>query len=408
MNENIEKACRMCLEENCKTDFFNLLLDDGNNRSNKALTEIFRINIEDNIQFPHKICLECNNLLLNFYDFYLEVMKNQAKLLLEFNSNGCKSDQASPQPSNIVDDETPLLASQDSAISTSNQPTRSKRHKRKRRGSTHRDRELTPVSTDSETDELPLSLIAKRQNCNNQSTTKVEQKFTCQECSEEFTKIYLYETHKETVHSSYPIDASPNIDTIKIISHNGSENVLKFKCKLCTFQSESQWETRRHQSTVHSSNETSGQKSKDSRPCGQKLVKVLSLNAIAERIPLIKRSQNLTDDQRLKIFYGFSCSRCKPCIELPTLSAFERHSEQCHNLTDISWLCCEVKLRNNCLVHHLNYHLGLPLVKNCSDNVLYETSYSKILEAIKKGEISHKSEISLKKREFVKKKRTNL
>lgn len=256
-----------------------------------------------------------------------------------------KSDQESPQPSNIVDDDPPELhtASQDSRISTSTRrQRRNKRHRR--RGSTHRTRELTPLSTESEDDELPLSVLVRRpsQQSNN--------KYTCQECSEEFDKIYLYETHKETVHSSYPVDASPNIDTIKIIV--GSQNILKFKCKQCSFQSESQWETRRHQSTMHVA----------TTAASQKLVKILSLNAIAERIPQIKKNKSLTADQRLKIFYGFSCSRCKPPLELSTLDAFEKHSAELHNLTDISWLCCEVKWRHEFLQQHLNYHLGMPHV----------------------------------------------
>lgn len=45
MSESSEIACRLCLEENCKDLFYDLLLEDGNNRSNKALTEIFRINV---------------------------------------------------------------------------------------------------------------------------------------------------------------------------------------------------------------------------------------------------------------------------------------------------------------------------------------------------------------------------
>lgn len=329
-------------------------------------------------------------------------MKNQAKLILEISSgsNACQNEHESPQPSNIVDDEPPELhtASQDSQISTSNQPSssqersRRKRKGRKRRGSTHRERELTPLSTESEEDELPLSVLVRRpssisQKINNGNSPRT--KFTCQECSEEFDKIYLYETHKETVHSSYPMDASPNIDTIKVILHSGSDNILKFKCKLCTFQSESQWETRRHQSTMHCDAPAKP------RPGGQKLVKVLSLNAIAERVPLIKKNKNLTPDQRLKMFYGFSCSRCKPPMELSSLTAFEKHSADTHNLTDISWLCCEVKLRNDFLQQHLNYHLGFPYIGVKRDNFLYKTSHTDVLQAIKKRKLGEMSVVEL-------------
>lgn len=312
-------------------------------------------------------------------------MKNQAKLILGINSasNACQNgEHESPQPSNIVDDEPPELhtASQDSQISTSNQNNR--RRKRKRRGgSTHRERELTPLSTESEDDELPLSVLVRRPSSPDKSP---RQKYSCQECAEEFDKIYLYETHKETVHSSYPVDASPNIDTIKIILHSGSVNMLKFKCKLCTFQSESQWETRRHQSTMHNG-------PVEPRPGGQKLVKVLSLNAIAERVPLIKKNKNLTADQRLKMFYGFSCSRCKPPLELSSLNAFENHSAEKHNLTDISWLCCEVKLRKQFLEQHLNYHLGSPYIGIKRDNSLFNSSQTEVVNAIKEktlGELS--------------------
>lgn len=327
-------------------------------------------------------------------------------LELSSGSHACESEHASPQPSNIVDDEPPELttaASQDSQISTSNQPAsmRNSRRKRKRRGSTHRDRELTPLSTESEDDELPLSVLVRRPSSVSQkSESKTKHiKYTCQECSEEFDKIYLYETHKETVHSSYPVDASPNIDTIKVILHSGSENILKFKCKLCTFQSESQWETRRHQSTTHTAiqqNRTNIPTAAPPRTGGQKLVKVLSLNAIAERVPMIKKNKNLTEDQRLKMFYGFSCSRCKPPIELSSLPEFEKHSEEMHNLTDISWLCCEVKLRNHLLQQHLNYHLGLPHIGVERDNFLYNSSHSNVLEAIKKKKLGDKSCVNLK------------
>lgn len=344
-------------------------------------------------------------------------MKNQAKLMLEYNSHACESEQGSPQPSNIVDDEHVQMqqtASQDSQISTSNQPvcnsngsssnnllTTKNRRKRKRRGnSTHRTRELTPLSTESEEDELPLSKLVRRPSTiSNQSEKRT--KFTCQECSEEFDKIYLYETHKETVHSSYPVDASPNIDTIKIITHSGNENILKFKCKLCTFQSESQWETRRHQSTSHeppimSSQDTAPPKS---RPSGQKLVKVLSLNAIAERVPMIKNNKNLTEDQKLKIFYGFSCSRCKPPLDLSSLHEFEKHSEEMHNLTDISWLCCDVKFRNVFLPQHLNYHLGLPHVNVGNDNILYKSSHSMTLNAIKNKKLRDNAYVEIEPKE---------
>ncbi|XP_063706895.1 uncharacterized protein LOC134835842 [Culicoides brevitarsis] len=372
MSEALQIACRLCLEENCRDHFYDLHLDEGNNRSSKALAEIFRINVEDDATLPNRICLDCNDRLLNLYDFYLEVMKNQAKLMLDLNSHPKKNE--SPQPSNIVDSENPpelQTASQDSRISTS---TRRKRRKRQRRGSTHRDRELTPLSTESEDDELPLSVLVRRPSEQSNS-----QKFTCQECSEEFTKIYLYETHKETVHSSYPVDASPNIDTIKIITHSGNENVLKFKCKLCAFQSESQWETRRHQSTTHNAT--------NSQPNGQKLLKILSLNAVAERILIIKKKKNLTPDQRLKTFYGFSCSRCKPPMELPTLAAFEKHAEETHNLTDIAWLCCDVKWRHHQLKQHLNYHLGVPQVVMKRDNFLFQAGSLKAIEIVNLAEI---------------------
>lgn len=46
-----EIACRLCLEENCKDDFHDLLSEEGNNRSNKALTEIFRINVRKFLYF---------------------------------------------------------------------------------------------------------------------------------------------------------------------------------------------------------------------------------------------------------------------------------------------------------------------------------------------------------------------
>lgn len=325
-------------------------------------------------------------------------------LELSSGSHACESENASPQPSNIVDDEPPELntASQDSQITTSNQPsssTRTSRKKRKRRGSTHRDRELTPLSTESEDDEIPLSVLVRRPSTLSQTNgneMKTRPKYTCQECSEEFDKIYLYETHKETVHSSYPIDASPNIDTIKIILHS---NMLKFKCKLCTFQSESQWETRRHQSTMHTPakqpKRTNVPVPTVARPGGQKLVKILSLSAIAERVPLIKKNKNLTADQRLKMFYGFSCSRCKPPFELCSLTEFEKHSEETHNLTDISWLCCEVKLRNHLLQQHLNYHLGLPYIGVERDNFLYKATHSDVLTAIKKRKLGNKSFIDL-------------
>lgn len=45
MSESLEISCRLCLEENCKDLFHDLLLEEGNNRSNKALNEIFRINV---------------------------------------------------------------------------------------------------------------------------------------------------------------------------------------------------------------------------------------------------------------------------------------------------------------------------------------------------------------------------
>lgn len=51
MSESPEIACRLCLEENCKDSFYDLLLEDGNNRSSKALNEIFRINVSSVVRF---------------------------------------------------------------------------------------------------------------------------------------------------------------------------------------------------------------------------------------------------------------------------------------------------------------------------------------------------------------------
>lgn len=45
MSQSLEISCRLCLEKNCKDLFHDLLLEEGNNRSNKALNEIFRINV---------------------------------------------------------------------------------------------------------------------------------------------------------------------------------------------------------------------------------------------------------------------------------------------------------------------------------------------------------------------------
>lgn len=42
-----DKICRLCLEEKCVEGncFYNLSSNDGNNRSSKALCEIFRIDV---------------------------------------------------------------------------------------------------------------------------------------------------------------------------------------------------------------------------------------------------------------------------------------------------------------------------------------------------------------------------
>lgn len=57
MTEVPKISCRLCLEENCKDLFHDLSLDEENNRSNKALMEIFRVNVSISYHFSHQILI---------------------------------------------------------------------------------------------------------------------------------------------------------------------------------------------------------------------------------------------------------------------------------------------------------------------------------------------------------------
>lgn len=326
-------------------------------------------------------------------------MKNQAKLMLDMNCSSANHE--SPEQSNIIDDyqsehinsnsngrlnemarneASPFLLN-----GNTNQRSTPNTSKKLRKRAAY----VFDTSSDSsEEDEVPLSRLARQMStASSNNTDQHNQSFDCTECGEEFTKIYLYETHKETVHSSYPIDASPNVDTRKIFVQTGGETILRFKCKYCSYQSGSMWDTRRHQISNHSGEETPRRLSTNSSSArspipqsppksqitGGKLVKVLSPNAIEERVPLIKAAKNLTNDQMLKMFYGLTCNRCKPHFELSNLDAFEEHCRDAHKLTDIAFLCCKVKWRKDMLLIHMKYHLDLPAVylgnKNLEMNI---------------------------------------
>uniref|UniRef100_A0A336LL36 CSON010368 protein n=1 Tax=Culicoides sonorensis TaxID=179676 RepID=A0A336LL36_CULSO len=75
--------CRLCLhvDKNSK----DLESDDfqfNQNNIKAALKDVFNIRINSNQNLPTHVCTVCSKKLTDFYTFYLDVMSNQAKLLL--------------------------------------------------------------------------------------------------------------------------------------------------------------------------------------------------------------------------------------------------------------------------------------------------------------------------------------
>lgn len=83
--------------------------------------------------------------------------------------------------------------------------------------------------------------------------------------------------------------------------------------------------------------------------------------AIEEKIKLIK--DNMTDDEKIKIFYGLQCTTCNTSVEFNKLVEYEEHCLKEHDIEVTSFMCCKTKIKRQFLVDHIEYHLGTPAVR---------------------------------------------
>lgn len=83
--------------------------------------------------------------------------------------------------------------------------------------------------------------------------------------------------------------------------------------------------------------------------------------AIEEKIKLI--NDNMTDDEKIKIFYGLQCTTCNTSVEFNKLVEYEEHCLKEHDIEVTSFMCCKTKIKRQFLIDHIEYHLGTPAVR---------------------------------------------
>lgn len=83
--------------------------------------------------------------------------------------------------------------------------------------------------------------------------------------------------------------------------------------------------------------------------------------AIEEKIKMIK--DNMTDDEKIKIFYGLQCTTCNTSVEFNKLVEYEEHCLKEHDIEVTSFMCCKTKIKREFLIDHIEYHLGAPAVR---------------------------------------------
>ncbi|XP_063706888.1 zinc finger protein 808-like [Culicoides brevitarsis] len=83
--------------------------------------------------------------------------------------------------------------------------------------------------------------------------------------------------------------------------------------------------------------------------------------AIEEKIKMIK--ETMTDDEKIKIFYGLQCTTCNTSVEFNKLTEYEEHCLKEHDIEVTSFMCCKTKIRREFLIDHIEYHLGTPAVR---------------------------------------------
>uniref|UniRef100_A0A336LM54 CSON003345 protein n=1 Tax=Culicoides sonorensis TaxID=179676 RepID=A0A336LM54_CULSO len=84
---SFHKLCRLCLKKCKPNDYYEDLCQDYSIRCKIAIQEIFNI-INVNNNFPAKVCLDCSQKVLDFYDYFVVVQKNQDILINGINSTG--------------------------------------------------------------------------------------------------------------------------------------------------------------------------------------------------------------------------------------------------------------------------------------------------------------------------------
>lgn len=83
--------------------------------------------------------------------------------------------------------------------------------------------------------------------------------------------------------------------------------------------------------------------------------------AIEEKCKLIK--ENMSDDEKIKIFYGLHCTTCPTSTEFDKLVDYEEHCAKEHDMEVTSFVCCKTKIKREFLIDHIEYHLGTPAVR---------------------------------------------
>lgn len=90
---------------------------------------------------------------------------------------------------------------------------------------------------------------------------------------------------------------------------------------------------------------------------------------LEEKLVKIRANPNMTNDEKIRIFYGLTCKYCIPNMEFDTIAQFEKHCDREHSLGITSFVCCKTKIQRDVLLDHLEYHLGAPNVRILRSNV---------------------------------------
>lgn len=262
------KLCRLCLKKCRPNDNYEDLGHDYSIRCKVAIQEIFNIIVSftrlfgcfswlkfifclfqnGNTTFPSKVCIDCSQKVLLFYDYFVVVQKNQEILLNGI--NGSSGD--------ILQNARPITSF------------------------------LNPLSKRNHYTSIPSA--------------------------------NLFEIGGTSGAAEMDIDNS--IDTFRNADVETKPEVFSTPKPFLTFEER---------------------------------------KAIEEKIKMIK--DNMTDDEKIKIFYGLQCTTCNTSVEFNKLVEYEEHCLKQHDVVVTSFMCCKTKIKREFLIDHIEYHLGTPAVR---------------------------------------------